>query len=185
MSSKKQKQNPIIPMFVMFMAFTGILYHFRGAESAEICHEPPPKTRIEWTVKDKNYNVHYYEGETIIEIKNAEQKPRQIEQTKPVVRKNRKTETVRDLIIRMSKKYGVNTKEALAVADCESKMGKYDYSLVKGSSAKGIYQWINKSWTYKCTGNVLNHEDNVRCFMENYNQHKGWWECAKILKFTK
>ena len=59
---------------------------------------------------------------------------------------------------------------------CESKMGKYKYNM-SGSSAKGIFQFIDRTWGSYCEGDVLNDEDNVRCFTELYKQHPSWWQC--------
>ena len=70
--------------------------------------------------------------------------------------------------------YGVNVNTALKIAECESNISQYAKSPT--SSAKGIYQFLDARWTESCEGDVLNAEDNVECFMKNFNQHPGWWE---------
>ena len=55
-------------------------------------------------------------------------------------------------------------------------MGKYKTNW-SGSSAKGIYMFISSTWEYYCDGDVLNDEDNVKCFMKLYEEHRTWWEC--------
>jgi len=65
---------------------------------------------------------------------------------------------------------------ALRIADCESKTGKYKYNW-EGSSAKGIYQFTDKTWKNYCDGDVMNDEDNIRCFIRLYNKHLSWWKC--------
>jgi len=70
----------------------------------------------------------------------------------------------------------VDNETALRIADCESKTGKYKHNL-QGSSAKGVYQFIDKTWENYCEGDVLNEIDNIKCFNKLYNQHSSWWEC--------
>lgn len=72
--------------------------------------------------------------------------------------------------------YGVDVETSLRIADCESQMGKYKHNW-EGSSAKGIYMFIDRTWAYYCDGDVLNDEDNVKCFMKLYEENKEWWEC--------
>ena len=71
--------------------------------------------------------------------------------------------------------YGVNAETALRITDCESKTGLMLFN--KESSAKGIYQFVDKTWKNYCEGNVLNTDDNISCFMKLYNQHPNWWKC--------
>ena len=72
--------------------------------------------------------------------------------------------------------YGVDVNTALRIATCESQMGKYKNNW-SGSSAKGVYMFIDRTWKYSCEGDVLNDEDNVKCFMELYNKYPSYWEC--------
>lgn len=85
--------------------------------------------------------------------------------------------TLEQMIINYSIENGINYETALRIANCESKMGKYKYNL-QGSSAKGIFQFIDNTWENYCDGDVLNDEDNVRCFMKLYEEHKSWWSCS-------
>ena len=80
------------------------------------------------------------------------------------------------MIVQYSIDYGINYETSLRIAHCESKMGKYKYNL-QGSSAKGIFQFIDNTWENYCDGDVLNDEDNVRCFTKLYKNHPSWWEC--------
>ena len=73
--------------------------------------------------------------------------------------------------------YGVDVNTAIRIATCESQMGKYKTNW-SGSSAKGVYMFISSTWEYYCDGDVLNDEDNVKCFMELYEEHKSWWSCS-------
>jgi hypothetical protein len=76
-----------------------------------------------------------------------------------------------------SEEYGVDTETALRIGDCESKMGKYKTNW-SGSSAKGVYQFIDKTWEHYCEGDVMNDEENIICFMKLYEEHSEWWECS-------
>lgn len=84
--------------------------------------------------------------------------------------------TLEQMIVQYSIDYGINYETSLRIAHCESKMGKYKYNL-QGSSAKGIFQFINSTWDNYCDGDVLNDEDNVRCFTKLYKNHPSWWVC--------
>lgn len=81
-----------------------------------------------------------------------------------------------DLITRLSEEKGFETEIALKIADCESKTGKYKINW-EGSSAKGIYQFTDKTWKNYCDGDVMDDYDNIRCFMELYEKHPNWWKC--------
>ena len=72
--------------------------------------------------------------------------------------------------------YGVDVEIAIRISICESQMGKYKHNW-EGSSAKGVYQFIDRTWAYYCEGDVLNDEANVICFMELYNKYPHYWEC--------
>ena len=85
-------------------------------------------------------------------------------------------ETVEEKIIKMSEEYGVDTETALRIAECESQFGKYNHNW-EGSSATGVYQFISKTWENYCEGDVLNEDDNIKCFMELYNKYPHWWAC--------
>ena len=83
--------------------------------------------------------------------------------------------TVREKIIKYSKEYGVNTDEALAIAQCESSMGTNIIS--KTSTSRGVYQFIFKTSDTYCEGDVYDEDDNIKCFLKLYPNHKSWWEC--------
>jgi hypothetical protein len=88
--------------------------------------------------------------------------------------------TTQDKIIKYSNEYKVDTQIALDIAECESQFGKYNYNW-SGSSAKGIYQFIDSTWNYYCEGDVLNEDDNIKCFMEIYNTHPYYWDECNII----
>jgi hypothetical protein len=69
----------------------------------------------------------------------------------------------------------VNVATALRIADCESKTGTQLFN--PNSSAKGIYQFIDKTWANYCEGDVLNADDNIKCFVKLYSTHPEWWQC--------
>ena len=85
-------------------------------------------------------------------------------------------ESVSDMIIRLTVDSDVSTSTALRIADCESKMGTQMEN--PSSSAKGVYQFISKTWQHYCSGDVMNNEDNIKCFLKLYPDHKNWWECS-------
>lgn len=86
---------------------------------------------------------------------------------------NTDTET---MIRQMAAHYGINADTAVRIAWCESKMGKYKHNW-EGSSAKGVYMFIDKTWANYCEGDVLDDIANTRCFARLYNQYSHWWVC--------
>ena len=84
--------------------------------------------------------------------------------------------SLKQKIINYSSSYGVDASKALKIADCESKTGKYLFNF-EGGSAKGIFQFTDKTWNAYCEGNVLNTDDNVKCFVKLYNKNPNWWAC--------
>ena len=93
--------------------------------------------------------------------------------------------TVIALITLLAPQYGVDTQEALAIAECESQYGKYEYNW-EGSSAKGVYQFTDTTWWYiEAEGSQLNEFENIKQFMIWYPVHPEWWECYnRLYKFT-
>lgn len=85
-------------------------------------------------------------------------------------------ESTKDLIIRLSTENDFNVQTALRIAECESQYGKYKFNW-EGSSAKGIYQFTNRTWNNYCEGDVLNDYDNIMCFLKLYQKHSNWWSC--------
>lgn len=65
---------------------------------------------------------------------------------------------------------------ALKIAECESQYGKYNHNW-EGGSAKGVYQFTDLTWENYCDGNVLNEEDNIKCFLKLYKVYPNWWAC--------
>jgi hypothetical protein len=86
--------------------------------------------------------------------------------------------SVQDKIIDIASKNNFCIETALSIAECESQFGKYTHNF-EGSSAKGIYQFTDKTWEDYCDGDVLNDEDNIKCFIKLYNKHPNWWACQK------
>ena len=69
----------------------------------------------------------------------------------------------------------VDLGDAFRIVDCESEFGT---NLINpGSSARGVYQFTEKTWNHYCTGNVMDEDDNITCFMKLYPNHPEWWEC--------
>jgi hypothetical protein len=79
------------------------------------------------------------------------------------------------LITKLAKEYNVPVDEALTIAECESNFNPLAKN--PNSTAKGLYQFIDGTWDYFCEGDVLNAEDNARCFMELYPKYPHYWEC--------
>lgn len=68
------------------------------------------------------------------------------------------------------------TDTTIRIANCESKMGKYKVNW-EGSSAYGLFQFIDKTWNNYCKGDRDNNYDQIRCFLELYPKHPSWWQC--------
>lgn len=85
-------------------------------------------------------------------------------------------ESIQDLINRLSTENDFNVNTALRIAECESQYGKYKINW-QGSSAKGIYQFTDKTWNNYCEGDVMNDQDNIMCFIKLYKKHPSWWQC--------
>jgi len=87
---------------------------------------------------------------------------------------------VQNEIIKQAKEYGVNESEALTIASCESGLDRY--AVNKTSGAKGIYQFLDSTWTFiKAPGHQFDYKENIHQFMVWYPLHKDWWECKKVL----
>jgi len=61
--------------------------------------------------------------------------------------------------------YKINCDFALQLALFESTLDA-DVKNLEGSSAKGIYQFIDSTWHIYCEGDVINYIDNISCFMK-------------------
>src|SRR3990167_1171852 len=80
----------------------------------------------------------------------------------PVTPVNEEREyTVQELIDYYSDFYGTDKELTHAIAYCES---QYD-PIAKNSSstAEGVFQFIDSTWTKYCTGNKLDPNDNTNC----------------------
>lgn len=84
------------------------------------------------------------------------------------------------LITLLAPQYGVDTQEALQIAECESQYGKYDVNWETGK-AKGVFQFMPTTWNAYCEGDVMSEFDNTKCFLELYPKHPTWWDCAERL----
>lgn len=78
-------------------------------------------------------------------------------------------------ISKESLKFGINPREALDIAYCESRYNPFATNVK--SSAKGVYQFTNRTWEKYCLGNSFDYFDNIKCFMKLYPQNKSWWQC--------
>jgi hypothetical protein len=91
--------------------------------------------------------------------------------------------SVEQKIVLYTSQTDIPVERALAISECESQHGKYLYNQ-QGSSAKGIYQFISKTWENYCEGDVLDEDANIKCFLKLYKQHSNWWECSNKLYGT-
>ena len=92
-----------------------------------------------------------------------------------VNRVDKKLSTVKDLISYYAMLYNVDERQALDIAYCESRFNPLAKN--PNSSAKGVYQFIDKTWKNYCYGDVFDPEANIKCFMKLYKQHPDWWAC--------
>jgi hypothetical protein len=86
-------------------------------------------------------------------------------------------------IIKQARKHDISPREALDISYCESEHNPYAKNR-QGSSAKGIFQFIDKTFKNYCEGEVLNYQDNAKCFAEIYPKHPSWWACSGILGYN-
>lgn len=77
----------------------------------------------------------------------------------------------------LSKLNNFDEEVAVRIAKCESQLGKYKTNW-QGSSAKGVYMFIDKTWANYCDGDVMNDRDNINCFIKLYNKYPHWWLCS-------
>lgn len=78
-------------------------------------------------------------------------------------------------IINKSEEANIDPATALDIAICESRLDPRAKN--KNSSAKGVYQIIDKTWKNYCTGDPLNPENNIDCFVKLYKKNPSWWLC--------
>ena len=53
------------------------------------------------------------------------------------------------------------------------------------STARGLTQFIFKTWDNYCEGDVYDYKANLDCFLKLYPKHKSWWEASVILGYAK
>ena len=85
--------------------------------------------------------------------------------------------TVRQKIRFYATVFGVNKNDAERIAQCESNFRADIKNPLEGSTASGVYQFINRTWARECGGDVMNEDHNIICFMQQWPKHKSWWEC--------
>lgn len=85
------------------------------------------------------------------------------------------TEDVKMEIIKQSILYKIDPKISLRIAKCESNFNELAKN--KNSSAKGVYQFIDRTWKGYCNGNVFDYTANIECFMKLYKKYPTWWSC--------
>jgi len=69
---------------------------------------------------------------------------------------------------------GIDPDFAVKMANCESTFDPFAEN--PRSSAKGVYQFIDSTWQNYCSGQVKDYRDNIKCFMNNWHDHPGWWK---------
>lgn len=87
-----------------------------------------------------------------------------------------------NMFLSKTKSLDKNTQiEMWEVINCESRWNPEAKNGV--STARGLAQFIFKTWDNYCEGNVYDPEANLDCFLKLYPKHKHWWECSKILGY--
>ena len=88
------------------------------------------------------------------------------------------TSTKADVVAMIAKKAyeaGIDPSKALKIAKCESKFNHL--AINPNSSAKGLFQIINKTFSTYCEGDALIAEDSLNCFIKLYKKYPHWWVC--------
>lgn len=80
--------------------------------------------------------------------------------------------SIENKIIEMASEHGVCPQTSIRIARCESNLNPFAEN--NHSTASGIYQFLNGTWSNYCTGNVFNYEDNIKCFMKLYPTNPDW-----------
>ena len=81
---------------------------------------------------------------------------------------------VRQYVGAMASQKGVNVAMADRVISCESKFNPNSRN--RTSTAKGLAQFLDGTWSNNCKGDVFNPQHNTRCFMDNFKKYPSWWE---------
>ena len=97
-------------------------------------------------------------------------------------RKLEKSEII-ELIYYYSNYYGVNFSLTYELAKFESNFNPTAKS--PKSTAKGIYQFLDKTWIDNCEGNVYNAEDNIKCAIRIISEDglKHWTADKNVAKY--
>ena len=69
----------------------------------------------------------------------------------------------------------IPVQQAIGIAMCESTMNPTAKN--PNSSAKGIFQFVDKTWDWACEGDVMNPVDNTKCFVKLFKKYPHYWEC--------
>lgn len=85
------------------------------------------------------------------------------------------TEDVKAEIIKQSVLYKIDPKISLRIAKCESNFNELAKN--KHSSAKGVFQFIDRTWKGYCSGDVYDYKANIKCFVKLYKKYPTWWSC--------
>jgi hypothetical protein len=84
--------------------------------------------------------------------------------------------TIEERIEREAVRYGVDPVAAVTIAGCESSLNQYAEN--DHSTAKGLYQFTDKTWRYiKAEGHQFDADENIKQFMIWYPVHPEWWMC--------
>ncbi|MFH1052774.1 MAG: transglycosylase SLT domain-containing protein [bacterium] len=86
-----------------------------------------------------------------------------------VIHEYQSAETLEEYILKEAGQKG------LYIAYCESRLNPLATN--SNSTAKGLYQFIDKTWGNYCEGEVFNPVDNLNCFKKLYPLHPEWWQC--------
>ena len=86
-----------------------------------------------------------------------------------------RVDNIMALISYMASKTPVSAETALRIAFCESSYNPTAKN--PNSTAKGLFQFIDKTWYNYCEGDVLDPYDNTKCFLEMYPKYPHWWVC--------
>jgi len=83
---------------------------------------------------------------------------------------------VENTIVEYAIQYGVDPRDALRIARCESGFNRHAKNV--SSTAKGVYQFLDSTWEYvEAPGHQYDFLENIRQFMIWYPIHPEWWEC--------
>lgn len=81
---------------------------------------------------------------------------------------------VRQYVLSVARAEGLSVDRVDKVISCESKYNIYARNGT--STAKGLAQFLDGTWSNNCKGDVFNAQHNTRCFMDNFKKYPNWWE---------